>query len=100
MLIGSRIAWCRLHELAQPTFQSDQAFGTPAGRLMARGLIERVPAPGRAVRHRLTPKGERLREEATGVVERVLGESFSRLSPAEVETLDGLLGTLLDAPEP
>ena len=88
-----------LHDLAQLTFQSDQAFGTLAGRLIDRGLIERVPGPGRAVRHRLTLEGDRLREEASGVVERVLSDSFERLTPAQVETLDALLQQLVGAPE-
>jgi DNA-binding MarR family transcriptional regulator len=51
-----------LHDLAQLTFQTDQSFGTLATRMIDRGLIERVPGPGRAVRHRLTAKGQDLRE--------------------------------------
>src|SRR4249920_3087110 len=43
------------HRLAQLTFQTDQSFGALAGRLEARGLIERAAGPGRALRHRLTP---------------------------------------------
>src|SRR5947208_3521473 len=52
-----------LHDLAQLTFQTDQSFGTLAARMVDRGLIERVPAPGRAIRHRLTDKGEQVRRE-------------------------------------
>jgi DNA-binding MarR family transcriptional regulator len=37
-----------LHDLAQLTFQTDQSFGTLATRRIDRGLIERVPSPGRA----------------------------------------------------
>src|SRR5437870_11245274 len=40
--------------LAQLTFQTDQSFGALAGRLEARGLIDRAAGPGRALRHRLT----------------------------------------------
>jgi DNA-binding MarR family transcriptional regulator len=46
-----------LHDLAVLTFQTDQSFGSLATRMAGRGLIERVPGPGRAVRHRLTKGG-------------------------------------------
>jgi len=46
-----------LHDLAVLTFQTDQAFGTLAARLEARGLIRRVNGPGRAIRPELTPEG-------------------------------------------
>jgi DNA-binding MarR family transcriptional regulator len=49
-----------LHDLAVLTFQTDQSFGSLATRMADRGLIERVPGPGRAVRHRLTKEGARL----------------------------------------
>ncbi|WP_349902677.1 MarR family winged helix-turn-helix transcriptional regulator [Parafrigoribacterium humi] len=87
-----------LHDLAQLTFQSDQGFGTLAGRMIARGLIERVPGPGRAVRHRLTAKGEDLRERGANIADQVLTKSFQSLTPAERETLDELLQRLLDNP--
>src|SRR3954447_11200255 len=61
-----------LHDLAQLTFQSDQAFGTLASRMISRGLIERVPGPGRAVRHRLTEHGLELRRAGDEVVDRVI----------------------------
>src|ERR1700748_3316721 len=61
-----------LHDLAQLTFQTDQAFGTLAARMEKRGLIERVPGPGRAVRHRITAEGERVREAGAALVEDVL----------------------------
>src|SRR5690348_15259684 len=48
-----------LHDLAELTFQTDQSFGSLAVRMVDRGLIERVPGPGRAVKHRLTAHGER-----------------------------------------
>jgi DNA-binding MarR family transcriptional regulator len=83
------------HDLAVLTFQSDQSFGTLAARLEARGLIERVPRPGRAVRHRLTTAGERVRQEGAAVRERVLAESFGALTPAQLETFDQLLRALL-----
>jgi len=85
-----------LHDLAQLTFQSDQAFGTLAGRMVDRGLIERLGGPGRAVRHRLTERGDRLRVEGQRVVEGVLTESLSPLTAAELAQLDGLLRKLVD----
>jgi DNA-binding MarR family transcriptional regulator len=86
-----------LHELAQLTFQTDQAMGTLAGRSEARGFIERVPGPGRAVRHRLTDAGERLRAEGTEVLQEVLAESFAPLSPQERASFERLLVKLLTA---
>jgi len=84
-----------LHDLAQLTFQSDQAFGTLAGRMVDRGLIERLGGPGRAVRHRLTERGDRLRVEGQRVVEGVLTESLSPLTADELAQLDGLLRKLV-----
>jgi len=84
-----------LHDLAQLTFQSDQAFGTLAGRMVDRGLIERTGGPGRAVRHRLTGRGERLREEGQALVEQVLVESFSALDAEELAAFDALLQRLV-----
>ncbi|MGI9049038.1 MAG: MarR family winged helix-turn-helix transcriptional regulator [Rubrobacteraceae bacterium] len=85
-----------LHDLARLTFQSDQAFGTLAGRMVERGLIERVPGPGRAIRHRLTEKGERVRKASAGIADQVFTESFSALTPEQLDTFDGLLRKLLD----
>ena len=84
-----------LHDLAQLTFQSDQAFGTLATRMVDRGLIERLGGPGRAVRHRLTERGDRLRVEGQRVVEGVLTESLSPLNADELAQLDGLLRKLV-----
>ena len=84
-----------LHDLAQLTFQTDQSFGTLAARMIQRGLIARVPGPGRAVHHRLTAKGERLREAGAAVVQRALSDSFARLSPSELAAFDGLLDKVL-----
>lgn len=84
-----------LHDLAQLTFQTDQSFGTLAARMIDRGLIERVPGPGRAVRHRLTAKGEDLRQRGQRVLDDVLAASFGRLTPQQLATLDELLQRLL-----
>lgn len=82
-----------LHDLAVLTFQTDQSFGSLAVRMADRGLIERVPGPGRAVKHKLTEEGERLRAEGQQAVDAVLDSSFGNLSPEQLEQL----GELLDA---
>jgi DNA-binding MarR family transcriptional regulator len=82
-----------LHELAQLTFQSDQAFGTLATRMVERGLIERVDGPGRAVRHRITRKGANLLDAGGAIADEVLAESFASLTRRQLDTL----GELLDA---
>jgi DNA-binding MarR family transcriptional regulator len=84
-----------LHDLARLTFQTDQSFGALAGRMIERGLIERVPGPGRAVRHRLTDKGDKLREAGDQIVRQVAAESFAPLSEKELITLDALLSRLV-----
>jgi len=87
-----------LHDLAQLTFQTDQSFGALAGRLLERNLIERVPGPGRAVKHRLTARGYALRQAGDQLVNEVLTESFGSLSAAQLEALEGLLTHLLTTP--
>jgi DNA-binding MarR family transcriptional regulator len=84
-----------LHDLAQLTFQTDQSFGTLATRMIDRGLIERVPGPGRAVRHRLTDKGNDLREKAGAIVRETLTESLSALTHDELQTFGDLLARVL-----
>ena len=84
-----------LHDLAVLTFQTDQSFGSLAVRMAERGLIERVPGPGRAVRHRLTEEGARLREEGQVLADRVVRSSFSALSAAQLDQLGDLLDLAL-----
>ncbi|MEU8819684.1 MarR family transcriptional regulator [Actinoplanes sp. NPDC048796] len=84
-----------LHDLAQLTFQTDQSFGALAARMVDRGLIERVPGPGRAARHRLTGKGDELRVQAGVILESVLEESFGVLDAAELATFGELMGKLV-----
>ena len=88
-----------LHELAVLTFQTDQSFGSLATRMADRGLIERVPGPGRAVRHRLTAEGARLRAEGQDLVDGVVESSFRDLSEAQLDQLGELLDRVL-GPEP
>jgi DNA-binding MarR family transcriptional regulator len=84
-----------LHDLAQLTFQTDQSFGSLATRMAERGLIERVPGPGRAVRHRLTERGEELRQAGDALVNKVFAESFASLTPGQLDQLGALLGQVL-----
>jgi DNA-binding MarR family transcriptional regulator len=86
-----------LHDLAQLTFQSDQAFGTLAARMIDRDLIERVPGPGRAVRHRITEHGRELLDAGHEQVTVILTNSFAPLAAAELDTLSALLDRLLAA---
>src|SRR5689334_4638509 len=74
-----------LHDLAVLTFQTDQSFGTLAGRMADRGLIERVPGHGRAVRHRLTDEGERLRAAGQELADEVVARSFAALSDDQID---------------
>jgi DNA-binding MarR family transcriptional regulator len=89
-----------LHELAQLTFQTDQSMGTLASRMIERGWLERVTGPGRAVRHAITPAGERARRAGSDIVDEVLAESVGSLSPAERAVLHRLLTTAVSAPGP
>jgi DNA-binding MarR family transcriptional regulator len=56
-----------------------------------RGLIERSPAPGRAIRHRITAKGEQIRVEGGRRAAEVLGRSLGGLTAEQLDQLGGLL---------
>jgi DNA-binding MarR family transcriptional regulator len=86
-----------LHHLAVLTFQTDQSFGSLATRMADRGLIERVPGPGRAVRHRLTEEGARLRAGGQDLVDAVSESSFRDLSATQLDQLGELLDVALGA---
>ena len=79
------------HALAVATFQSDQAFGTLANRLVRKGLIERRPGRGRRIEHHLTPAGEKTLEAGHPIANDVLGASFASLTAEERSTLLELL---------
>lgn len=79
------------HDLAVATFQSDQSFGTLAGRLVAQGLVNRSAGRGRRVDHHLTPAGRRVLEQGQEIATEVLATSLGTLSEQERETLLGLL---------
>jgi DNA-binding MarR family transcriptional regulator len=84
-----------LHALAELTFQTDQAMGELARRMVARGLLERVDGPGRVVRHAVTSDGETARLAGSGIVDGVLEETVGRLSTQQQATLCRLLTTAL-----
>ncbi|MEN2738927.1 MarR family transcriptional regulator [Microbacterium sp. X-17] len=85
-----------LHDLAVLTFQTDQAFGTLATRMEARGLIRRTDGPGRAIRPELTPEGERVLAEGTRSIDAVLRASFERLSATERVAFGEMLARVVD----
>jgi DNA-binding MarR family transcriptional regulator len=62
-------------------------------------VIERVPGPGRAVRHRLTEEGARLRAAGQDAVDVVFESSFRALSADQLDQLGELLDTAL-GPDP
>ncbi|WP_436533453.1 MarR family winged helix-turn-helix transcriptional regulator [Actinoplanes sp. HUAS TT8] len=86
-----------LHDLALLTFQTDQSFGSLAARIVDRGLIERVPGPGRAVKHRLTAEGERLRAAGQALADEVVARSFGALTAAQIDELGALLEAVLES---
>ena len=75
------------HELAEATFQSDQAFGTLAARLEVKGLIRRSAGHGRRVRHELTAAGEEIVSAGREIVVGVFSESFGDLNETERKRL-------------
>jgi len=84
-----------MHRLADLTFNSDQAFGMLATRLLRAGLILRVQGPGRATQHRLTEKGEALFRQGDVLVQEIFAKSFASLSEPERDALAALLTKLL-----
>lgn len=64
--------------------------------MVERGLIERVPAPGRAIRHRITD--EVVRREGARRVTAVARGSFAGLTPDQVDQLGALLELVLQRP--
>lgn len=67
------------HDLAVATFQSDQAFGTLASRLLDRGLIERSAGQGRRLQHTLTEEGRAALLEGQQVTAHTLPSLFAPL---------------------
>ncbi|MFJ9818509.1 MarR family winged helix-turn-helix transcriptional regulator [Streptomyces sp. NPDC101151] len=87
----SRAPGASARELAAATFQSEQAFGTLAGRLVTQGLVDRRPGHGRRIEHHLTPDGVRVLRAGHEVADSVLAECFQGLAEREREALLGLL---------
>ncbi|MFG2981757.1 MarR family winged helix-turn-helix transcriptional regulator [Streptomyces sp. NPDC048258] len=87
----SRTPGAPARALAAATFQSEQAFGTLAGRLTALGLIDRRPGIGRRIEHYLTPSGEEVLSAGHRIADEVLAACYSNLSPADRTTLLDLL---------
>jgi DNA-binding MarR family transcriptional regulator len=83
------------HALAEVTFQTDQSFGALANRLEAKGMIKRVAGPGRAIRHRLTPKGEATLRKGYEVVDKVFEASLAPLTGRQRDELYRLLSRAL-----
>lgn len=79
------------HELAEMTFQSDQAFGALAGRLLGQGLIERTPGRGRRIAHGLTETGRQVLTDGLAIAQEFLAESFAGLDSRERSQLLELL---------
>ena len=71
------------HALAEETFQTDQAFGTLATRLMAKGLVQRQPGVGRALVHSLTRKGRSVLEQGQVIAALANEEAFADLAESE-----------------
>ncbi|WP_399884474.1 MarR family winged helix-turn-helix transcriptional regulator [Streptomyces sp. BBFR51] len=71
------------HELAVATFQSDQAFGTLANRLVDRGLITRSAGHGRRLDHALTESGQAALAEGRQLATGVLRDLFAPLDEAQ-----------------
>ena len=71
------------HALAEETFQTDQAFGTLATRLIAKGLVERQPGQGRALIHSLTPKGQTILAQGRIIASDIIDGAFAALSDSE-----------------
>lgn len=90
----NRMPGASAHALAQATFQTDQAFGTLAGRLLAQGLIERTPGTGRRIDHTLTRAGAAKLAEAEIVASRVRETLFAPLDEDERAVLRSILDRL------
>jgi DNA-binding MarR family transcriptional regulator len=89
-----RMPGASAHDLALATFQSDQAFGTLANRLVDRGLVVRTAGRGRRIEHRLTDDGVDLLGAGHVVAADVLDDLFAPLDESQRATLGALLGVL------
>jgi DNA-binding MarR family transcriptional regulator len=88
------------HDLAVATFQSDQAFGTLAGRLVERELITRSAGHGRRIEHRLTDAGRAALDDGHRIAVGVLDGLFAPLDEEQRTVLARLLGVLVTSGAP
>lgn len=93
----SRAPGAPARALAAATFQSEQAFGTLAGRLSALGLVDRRPGVGRRIEHYLTPSGEETLAAGHRIADEVLASCYAYLDPSDRTTLLGLLDRIASA---
>jgi DNA-binding MarR family transcriptional regulator len=82
------------HDLAVATFQSDQAFGTLANRLLDRGLIARAAGHGRRLEHTLTDSGRAALQEGHRIAAGVLEDLFAPLHEQQRAALAEVLRVL------
>ncbi|MFZ6743707.1 MarR family winged helix-turn-helix transcriptional regulator [Undibacterium sp. JH2W] len=85
------------HDLAVATFQTDQAFGTLANRLVAQGLIERRAGEGRRIEHYLNKQGEHILANGNDLANQVLADKFAALNATEQKQLLKLLTRLIES---
>ncbi|MFE9119968.1 MarR family winged helix-turn-helix transcriptional regulator [Streptomyces sp. NPDC007172] len=86
-------------ELAATTFQSEQAFGALAGRLVAQGLVDRRKGHGRRIEHHLTAEGRRVLRAGHEVADAALAECFEGLTTGDRASLLALLRKLSARPD-
>jgi len=82
------------HDLAVATFQSDQAFGTLANRLVDRGWVTRTAGRGRRIEHALTDEGKKVLAQGHHLAAAVLEELFAPLDQDQRAALAQLLEML------
>lgn len=84
------------HDLAVATFQSDQAFGTLAARLVERGMITRSAGRGRRIEHTLTDAGRAALADGHAIAGPVLADLFRPLGDDDRAALSRILSRLVD----
>ncbi|VTR75883.1 MarR family winged helix-turn-helix transcriptional regulator [Cellulomonas hominis] len=82
------------HDLAIATFQSDQAFGTLAARLVERGFIVRSAGRGRRLVHTLTDTGRAALDGGHEIAAGVLEDLFAPLDEDRRSSLMQALAAL------
>lgn len=84
------------HALSELTFNSDQAFGTLAARLVRLGLVLRRAGKGKIIVHHLSPKGIDLLSKGAAIHREYLKAAFGPLNSQEKTILLSLLLRLLN----